>query len=342
MIEILMRIYREFAPAEYFWIRKTSSSRKERQVKFLIFTPLLLVFSVFHFIWERTFGRILLSSKKTNKKKYEYELVFAAIAKNEGLYIEEWLAYHTIVGVERFIIYDNGSTDDMKARLDPYINSGLVEYIYFPGRAKQLDAYYDALRRYKNRARWMGFIDLDEFVVSTRADGQLAPTVSEILEMDRHAAGVAINWNVYGSSGHKTRPKGLVIENYLYRADRDNEANRCIKTIGNPRLMKGYILDPHAPFYYYGYYSISECGKRVEGPWNEYPDNSYEKIMVNHYFCKSVEEGKIKQERGLATHEQDIKNGWEEYQKNDRNEVYDDILLKYVDDVKRFMREVGA
>lgn len=337
MIEILMKFYREFAPAEYFWIRKTSESQKERKLKFLAFTPFLLVAAVFHFLWERTFGRLLLAKEDTNSGSYEYSLVFAGIAKNEGPYIEEWIAYHKTAGVERFVIYDNGSTDDMKQRLEPWMKSGLVEYIYYPGRAKQLDAYYDALQRYKYRTRLMGFIDLDEFVVASTANGLLAPAVLEILQMDPHAAGVAINWYVYGSSGHKTKPAGLVMENYLYRAERENEINRCIKTIGNPRLMKGYIFDPHAPCYYYGYYSINECGKRVEGPWNEYPDNRYEKMRINHYYCKSVEEGKIKFERGLATHEEEIKNEWEKYGQYDRNDIYDDIILKYAEEVKRMI-----
>lgn len=68
MIEVLMRIYREYAPAEYFWIRKTSAGRKERQVKFLLFTPFLLLMSASHFLWERTFGRIMYDGKRADKK----------------------------------------------------------------------------------------------------------------------------------------------------------------------------------------------------------------------------------------------------------------------------------
>lgn len=337
MIEILMKIYREFAPKEYFWIRRKSKNQRERKAKFMIFTPFLMIISGFNFLVERTIGRVISLRKKLDNKKYEYELVFAGIAKNEGAYIEEWIAYHRIAGVERFVIYDNGSTDDMRERLQPYIDSGIVEYFYFPGRAKQLDAYYDALKRYQKRTRLMGFIDLDEFVVSSVSEGKLVPTILDILKKDTNAAGVAINWYVYGSSGHKTKPAGLVIENYLYRAYRDNEINRCIKTIGNPRLMKGYIFDPHAPTYFYGYYSINECGKRVEGPWNEYPNNSYDKIRINHYYCKSEEEGKVKFERGLATHEQEIKNDWGKYQQYDRNDVYDDIILGYAKEIKEMI-----
>ncbi len=337
MINKLMKIYRVYAVREYFWIRKTTASRKGRQIKFLLLTPILLIICAWNYFYEHTINRIILQSRYKNdlKKKYKYDLIFAGIAKNEGSYIKEWIEYHKLVGVEKFIIYDNGSTDNMKEVLQPYIESGQVEYVYFPGRAKQLDAYYDALKRYKNQTKLMGFIDLDEFVLPVAEDKTIAQTIQEIIEENQNAAGVAINWCIYGSSGHQKRPEGLVMENYLRRADYSDENNRCIKTIVNPRMIKGYIFDPHAPMYYCGYRSVNEVGRTVEGPWNPHPNNSYERIRINHYYCKSVEEGKIKFDRGLATHEQDIKNEWEKYSKFDKNDVFDDIILRYRDAVKQ-------
>lgn len=337
MINRLMMVYRVYAVRAYFGIRRTTASRKGRQIKFLLLTPILLIICAWNYLYEHTINRIIMAGRYKHdlKREYKHELIFAAIAKNEGSYIKEWIEYHKLVGVEKFIIYDNGSTDNMKEVLQPYIDEGQVEYIYFPGRAKQLDAYYDALVRYKKQTKLMGFIDLDEFVVPVSSEKTIAETILEILKENKNAAGVAINWCIYGSSGHQQRPKGLVMENYLRRADYSDENNRCIKTIVNPRMVKGYILDPHAPMHYYGYCSVNEIGRVVEGPWNEYPNNSYEKIRINHYYCKSVEEGKIKFDRGLATHEQDIKNDWEKYSKFDKNDVYDDIILRYQDAVKQ-------
>ena len=42
-------------------------------------------------------------------------VAMAAITKNEGPFIAEWVAYHYLLGVEHFIIYDNGSTDGSAA-----------------------------------------------------------------------------------------------------------------------------------------------------------------------------------------------------------------------------------
>lgn len=336
MINKLMKIYRAYAVKQYFWIRKVSSNQKSRKIKFLLLTPILLVLCAWNYLYEHTIKRFILTHKYKGDldKTFEYELIFAAIAKNEGLYIKEWIEYHKLVGVEKFIIYDNESTDNMKEVLEPYIKSSEVEYIYMPGRAKQLDAYYDALKKYKSKAKLIGFIDLDEFVVPVAEDKTIAQTVIEILKENNHAAGVAINWCVYGSSGHQNRPDGLVIENYLRRAEHDYINNRCIKTIANPRLMKGYIFDPHAPSYYYGFHSVTETGRIVNGPWNQYPNSSYERLRINHYYCKSIEEGKIKFDRGLATHEQEYKNAWGKYYEFDKNDVYDDIILRYADAIK--------
>ena len=73
-------------------------------------------------------------------KKFKYFIAVACIIKNEGPYLKEWLEYHKLIGVEHFYVYDNESTDDTKDILKPYIDSGEVTYIYYPGRDKQDEA----------------------------------------------------------------------------------------------------------------------------------------------------------------------------------------------------------
>ncbi len=40
-----------------------------------------------------------------------FDVVIVCIVKDEADYLEEWLAYHVALGVDHFVIYDNGSTD---------------------------------------------------------------------------------------------------------------------------------------------------------------------------------------------------------------------------------------
>lgn len=95
-------------------------------------------------------------------------LSVCAIAKDEGPYFKEWLDWHICQGVQKFYIYDNNSTDETKAVLSPYVEKGLVEYVYWAGYRMQLAAYDDCLERHRLDTRWLAFIDLDEFLVPVR------------------------------------------------------------------------------------------------------------------------------------------------------------------------------
>ena len=129
----------------------------------------------------------------TSPKHY---LAVCAIAKDEGPYFKEWIEWHRKQGVEKFYIYDNESTDCTKEVLQPYIESGLVEYTYFPGYRKQLAAYDDCLERFRFDVYWLAFIDLDEFIVPIKDK-----SIPEFLKRFEGFPAVEINWLIYGSGG---------------------------------------------------------------------------------------------------------------------------------------------
>ena len=130
----------------------------------------------------------------------KHYLAVCAIAKNEGPYFAEWIEWHLSQGVEKFYIYDNKSADNTRQVLQPYIDRGVVDYTYFPGRKQQLAAYDDCFERHRLEARWIAVIDLDEFIVPVK-DG----SIPEFLHRMEDYAVVEINWLVYGSSGAKTK-----------------------------------------------------------------------------------------------------------------------------------------
>ena len=114
--------------------------------------------------------RQIKQDKNTN---FENELTIAAIMKNEGPYLREWIEYHKLVGVEKFYLYNNGSTDDTVEILAPYVKSGLVELIDFPGEKKQIPAYNDCVARHKMDTQWLALIDLDEFAIALVIDWRI-------------------------------------------------------------------------------------------------------------------------------------------------------------------------
>lgn len=270
----------------------------------------------------------ILMKRNINRKEFKYQLSITCIAKNEGEYIKEWVEYHLTQGIDCIYLYDNDSTDNMKAVLEPYILNGKIIYTELPGRGRQYDAYNDAIERFKNETKYMAFIDCDEFLVPENDRMTLLETIEMIMQKNKHSGGIAVNWRMYGSSGYEKKPEGGVLENFLYRGDWKARGNDCVKTIANPRLIKEYA-HPHYPRYYFGYYNINEDGKKVKAWFNSCKDTKW--IRINHYFTKSKEEWIKRRSQGQADRKDanDLRT-IDEFYEHDHNQVYDPIILRYV------------
>jgi hypothetical protein len=156
----------------------------------------------------------------------------------------------------------------------------------WPEDPGQITAYAHCLETHREDARWIAFIDLDEFLFS--------PTLTalpEILpEYEQHPAVVA-NWAVFGSSGHKTRPAGLVIENYLWRLPDERRRNHNVKSIVDPRrTLHSAGVNPHA-FIYADGFAVNELHHPLDRkPLGEMPEVSFARLRINHYYIKSEQE----------------------------------------------------
>ena len=91
--------------------------------------------------------------RKADDRMFRYELGLAAIIKNEAPYIVEWIEYYKLLGVEKFWLYSNNSSDNIKEVLAPYISDGCVKLRYLGGEKRQHDAYNDAIERTKRVCR---------------------------------------------------------------------------------------------------------------------------------------------------------------------------------------------
>lgn len=128
------------------------------------------------------------------------------IVKNEGRYLEEYFSFYTNMGCD-IIVYDNESTDDLKELTDRFDN---VIYRWWPGRKRQIDAYNDAVNCYKGRYGYMMFFDADEFLVCDAffENKRLTEILNGIFEKNPRAAGIGVNWLIFGSSGYQDYPGG--------------------------------------------------------------------------------------------------------------------------------------
>lgn len=221
-----------------------------------------------------------------------YYLAVCAIAKNEGPYFKEWIEWHRKQGVEKFYIYDNGSTDETKDVLSPYIESGFVDYTYFPGSKRQLDAYDDCFERHRFETRWLAVIDLDEFIVPVKDK-----SIPDFLHRMEKFSVVEINWLVYGSGGAKTREPGGVMERFRRHSLPGHKLNTHVKSIADPRRVCTMV----------GCHEAARlCGKAADSHGVPLKKNFRDRepqqdvIRINHYAVKSYEEFLAKRLRGRA------------------------------------------
>jgi hypothetical protein len=209
-------------------------------------------------------------------------LSVCAIFKDEAPYLREWIEFHRIVGVERFFMYDNDSSDAGAEILAPYVRSGLVEYHTVGGELAQMRAYMHALRYSGDQTTWMAFIDIDEFLFSPSKC-----TLSHVLPAFERAPAVGANWCVFGHSNHKTKPDDLVTASYTRRTV-NQQINKHVKSIVQPaRVLPIAPPDPHH-FIYADGLAVNERHQEFRGPFSE--PVSFDLLRVNHYWSKSVEE----------------------------------------------------
>lgn len=218
-------------------------------------------------------------------------VAMAAITKNEGPFIAEWVAYHYLLGVEHFIIYDNGSTDATVEVLAPFVNAGLVTLVHWPLFPGQIDAYQHAVATFGPRCDWMGFLDIDEFVSLPR--GMTLPAF--LAGLPAEAEEVVLFWRMFGHSGHRARPAGLVTANFV---ECDPNLWQIAKCFVRPTRVRTMFVH-HAETI--DRRSVDEKGRPIPQVWmHERGAVTGEVAVVNHYFTRSYDDYAAKIARGQA------------------------------------------
>lgn len=276
----------------------------------------------------------LIEYFKSSKVNTEFtnQLTLVAIFKNEAKYMREWIEYHKLVGIDKFILFDNDSEDNVYNILEPYILEGTVIYKKVTGEAMQMASYMEAIANYKQTTKWMCFLDLDEYLVPLEQD-----TMSDFLKQIKPGENqILVGWEMYGTSGFETEPEGLIIENFIKHAD--NSTIWDYKAIVNPRAVIG-IETPH-------YFDV--IGKTVDENHKEYLTYPYatnpnatasskQHVRINHYFTKSKEQYFEKRRRGDGMFGKQAgldKYNMDTFMRHDRNEVTDATMQRFVKKVK--------
>lgn len=296
-------------------------------------------------------------------------LAIGAIFQDEARYLGEWLAFHRLMGVEHFYLYNNNSTDGFADVLAPWIAKGFVSLYHWPMEYKlgaQKQAYVDCLKHARGNAHWVAFIDIDEFLFGP--DGSSLP---KILTHFEDYPGLVVHWQVFGSCSEERGTEGLVIQRFTYRAHRNWVRNRRVKSIVQPAYVKE-VLSAHHFTYINNLTAVNErrvpvrvrsrpkllrkllrryawflgsLMQRIDpykGTYHETSDCPCDVLRLHHYILKSKEEFALKAARR--------KLKWASYAPqdhvyrmffwyHDRNEVKDNILVELLPALQASMAE---
>jgi hypothetical protein len=218
--------------------------------------------------------------------------------KDEEDYIDEWLIFHRAAGIRHFIIYDNGSTDRTLDIIKARLRAEELTLVPWAGRPidmanaaplnVQSIAYAHAIQNFGSSFRWMAFIDLDEFILPKRV-----ATIGEALEAVGAFPNVSLPWHMFGPNGHKEKPAGGVLRNYIRRASdpisrKKNATN--FKCIVDPCEVTEVSIH-HFETRGHGTDTCNDTGQVFSR--NERKNATFYtagNLQLNHYYTRSLEE----------------------------------------------------
>ncbi len=268
-------------------------------------------------------------------------LAACLIVKDEARDIAEWIAYHGAIGVDTFLVYDNGSLDGTQAVLRAA--AGVYDIRLTPWRTAavnaQVQAYQHAIRTNRTEFDWIAFIDSDEFIVLHQ------PHTLRSLS-DTAASVIGINWAMFGSNGHAHLPTGLVIESFTRRSVPWFPPNRHVKCLvrpgADPVALNPHAFDVAGPAIRPGGAPLEwQCdahGNLLPGLSADPPD--YTIAQVNHYFTRSRAHWALKTARGYPNPASRPK--LREFDVYDRNDVLDQSALEIVSAVRARRSQILA
>ena len=278
---------------------------------------LLIIILIFYII-----NQILIIKENYNSHtKKKYYVSVCCIIKDET-YLEEFIIYNRVLGVEHFYIYDNESNIPIKHRLKDNYFKEICTIIDFPGKVQQLNAYNDCLKQYGQDNEWLIFIDGDEFILPKKHNN-----ITDFLSEHDEAQAIGINWVLFGSSFHDKKQTGLLIDKYRYS---EGIQNKHVKTICKPEYTIKFE-DPHTVVVKDKNKYMDPNKNIISPPFNE--NNTIDIIQINHYYGKSIEEQHEKMNRGTPDRKKEI-SGYVPQNHDKYNNIKDDLLAnKYLQQV---------
>ena len=258
-----------------------------------------------------------------NKKILEKDIkiCLCVIAKNENLYVREFVEYYKEIGFNKIYIYDNNDKAGEKFEdvINDYIQNGFVYIINFRDRDENsqpiFDAYRDCYSRNNQLYDWLSFYDMDEFLELNEKYKNIQEFLRD--KSFKHCQNIKINW-LMPINDQALYYENKTLQQRIQTFRYNDTANIHIKSTVRGHLYTNYwekTGNPHSSSL--NVTSCSSSGKIIQfdSPFNQPPD--FHNAKLKHYYYKSFEEFCIKIKRGKC-----------DMAKNKSDEIKKDIYTK--------------
>lgn len=278
----------------------------------LVESDLLLSFSE---MWGHK-PRRLPEAKLQKTKAHKNDVAIVTTMKNEGPFILEWLAYHRVIGVEKFLVFTNDCTDGTDTFFDLLQRKGLVEHRENPFREMDLKPQHAALAAAEKEpimknAGWVVCMDVDEYINIHVGDG----TLNDLFAAVPDANMISMTWRLFGNSDVHLFDPAPIIGQFDRCAPKDARKphqawgfKTMFRNIGlfkkfgvhRPKGLKSQLVDQIN--------WVNGSGKPM--PESEYRTAwrsttstvGYDLVTLNHYAVRSAESFLVKRDRGRVNH----------------------------------------
>lgn len=221
---------------------------------------------------------------------YLFNSAICLLIKDENEYINEWLDWHIGAGFEHFYIYDNGSKIPIRESVDKRYLSYCTFIDYSSGYdCLQVDCYNHALFNYGKETKWLAFIDTDEFIRTI--DGR---NINDFLRDYEEFDGVFIRWIMYNANGLRHKDSRPQRERFTQVSTYDNWKPHGKSIVQTSKVMG---MGTHFPVgIIKNMNMVDGCKKHMRTAFT--PFSAEDKIVIDHYFTRSLEEWQEKKARG--------------------------------------------
>ena len=236
--------------------------------------------------------------------KNNIKICLCVVAKNENLYLREFVEHYKKIGYNKIFLYDNNEPDgeNFNEVIYDYIKSGFVKVINYRKISvhsnPQADSYKDCYKKNNKLYDWLSFYDIDELLEINEKYKTIQDFLKE--KIFEHCQNIKINWFMH------INKNGLYYENKPLKQRKipsiyNHSSNNRIKSTVKGNLPVNYWKE--ARNFHTSILNITCCsssGKKIEFDSPSMIPPDYTNAKLNHYYYKSFEEFCLKLKRGVV------------------------------------------